>query len=176
MISWFLQGGRNVISNEKVLVLFAEIITLKDDLKSAIKEARQLRSHNEDLNITDLIDDFRTIEKKAMQLKSEALKSHFSSLLMLFCGFACIGLCFGFYGAYIKSEEIFLRDLRHSQVADLEKEYFNLRNIAGENLLLINYLRDQGVVISTDYILVPNRITDGTGFVKNGSMSAIWIN
>ena len=165
-----------MISNEKLMVLFSEVIALKDDLKVAINEARHLRSGNDELNIPHLIDDFRCIQQKALQLKSEALKSYFSSIVIMFSGFACIGLCIGFYAAFIHSDELYLRELRHSQVAKLEKEYFDLRNAAGENLLLINHLQDQGVVITENYIFVPNEITDGTGFVKKGKVAAIWIN
>ena len=158
------------------MVLFSEVIALKDDLKVAINEARHLRSGNDELNIPYLIDDFRCIQQKALQLKSEALKSYFSSIVIMFAGFACIGLCIGFYAAFIHSDELYLRELRHSQIAKLEKEYFNLRNIAGENLLLINHLREQDIVITENYILVPNKITDGTGFRKKGEMAAIWFN
>ena len=158
------------------MVLFAEVIALKDDLKSAIKEARHLRSNNDELCITDLIDDVKSIEKKAWLLKNDTLKSDLNSLIILFIGAVSIGLCLGFYSAYIKSEELFLRELRHSQVSKLEKEYFNLRNLEGEKLLLINSLQDMGVIISRDYILVPNQISDGTGFLSKENMSIIWLN
>ena len=160
---------------EKQLEVFAELLSLRDDLQSATKEARLLRSDNDNLRIAELITIFKSIESKAMNLKTETLRSYKAGVIALFSGAALIGISVGFFSAYLSSEELFLNDLRHSQVAALEQDFFDLRNAAGDELLLINQLRGQGIVISKNYILVPNKVVSSNGITEKGDMLLIKI-